>query len=339
MRFFLLLLVAFGSLQAMSKAPSVHVESVQQIGVRTFSYQDEARDRPVVVELWYPADPKAPALPSADSPWIQPKEARDATLSRPDHKHPLILMSHGHKGDRRDRTWLVQYLVHNGFIVASVEHHGDSWISFNPAISLRFWERAKDISFALTEILKEPSLNQQIDSEQVGFVGYSLGGMTGLALAGAQAKNVKTVVEMQQARYKQIDPHFASQTDFTEGHKNYTDPRIKAMVLLSPASFVYPESSLKQIKLPIAIVASEGDEVLPFKEHAMRIIKHLIPAKVKMLKKTASHYVFLNYVSKQGHRFMGEEIRTEAINTDRAEVHQEVGSFTVDFFKEQFFTE
>lgn len=319
----------------MSKAPPPQVEMTEQIGVKTLTLHDEERDRPVVVELWYPAHPKAVATLPNDLPWVHPKEARDAELSRPDQKHPLILLSHGHKGDRRDRTWLVKYLVEHGFIVASVEHHGDSWNSFSPAISLRFWERAKDVSFALTQVLKNSPIKDQIDPERVGFVGYSLGGMTGLALAGAQAQNVREVVEMQQTRYKQIDPHFASQTDFSEGHKNYADSRIKAMVLLSPASFVYPEQSLKKVKLPIALVTSEGDEVLPFKEHALRIIKHLTLQKVKMLKKTASHYVFLNPVSPEGGQIIGKEVWTDEINADRVEIHQEVGSFTVDFFKEQ----
>ena len=315
----------------MSKAPSPTLLA-ENIGVHTEKYEDTNRNRPVLVEIWYPTDRAGPIDQPEDPVWEHPKEIRDVPPS--DGKHPLIMMSHGHGGDRRDRSWLVEYLVKNGYIVASVEHHGNSWRSYNPLLSLRFWERARDVTFAISSLLKDPFFKKQIDPKRVGFVGYSLGGMTGLALGGAKAQNVKEIVVQQQQSFKEIDPELVKQVDFSDAQGSFLDKRIKAIVLLSPAAFIFPEQSFKSVKTPVALVASEGDEVLPFQEHALKVIKYLAPAKLKLLRDKVSHYVFLNRVSDVGKDLIREEIQTETIQSDRLTVHKEVGDFVTAFFKE-----
>lgn len=294
MNFILLILLVLNTLQAMTKAALP--DRLESIGVYTLKYEDPARKRPVIVELWYPKLEK---------------------------KVPLIILSHGHGGDRRNLSWLAESLVQNGFIVASVEHHGNSWRSYNPLISLRFWERARDVSFAINQILQEPRLKNKIDPDRIGFVGYSLGGMTGLSLAGAKAHNVKQIVIQQQANHKEIDLALVEKIDFSDAHSNFAEPRIKAMVLFSPALFVFPPQSLKNVKIPVALVASVWDEVLPFQEHAFPIITHLAPVKLKIFHNKVSHYVFLNRTPE-----------TDALQSDRSKVQKEVSGFTADFFKE-----
>jgi predicted dienelactone hydrolase len=332
MRYLFCAIVIFGSLQAMSKAPKLVVDLPENIGVHTEKFEDSKRNRPVVVEIWYPTDRTSPVDQPEDPVWEHPKEIRDAPPAS--GKFPLIMMSHGHGGDRRDRSWLVEYLVKSGYIVASVEHYGNSARSYNPLLSLRFWERARDITFALSSMLKDPFFRNQIDANRIGFVGYSLGGMTGLALGGARAQNVKEVIAQQQETLKEIDPELVKQIDFKEAQGSFLDKRIKALVLLSPAAFIYPAQSFKSIKVPVALVASEGDEILPHQEHALKIIKYLAPAKLKLLRDQVSHYVFLNRVSAVGKDVIREEIQTEVIQADRITVHKEVGDFVLEFFKE-----
>lgn len=328
MKFLVWLIFISGSLQAMSKAPP---PVAQNIAVQTFEYTDAKRGRPVIVELWYPTDEKGPVEENGDV-WIHPKEIRNGPLAKISAKHPLIIMSHGHGGDRRYLSWLVETLIQSGFVVASVEHHGSSWRSYSPHGSLRFWERARDITFALNELFNHPALKERLDPKRIGFVGYSMGGMTGLALAGATAQNVKEIIKAQQAKYKEIEPEMLEQIDFSEAQTSFLEPRIKAMALLSPATFVFPPQSFKQIQVPIALVASEGDEVLPFREHAERLIKHSVPAKLKLLHKKMSHYVFLNRVSPVGKEKVQKELGP--IQKDLPEVHREVSNFVAQFFKE-----
>lgn len=328
---FVLFLFLVGSLQAMSK-PSLDLPA--QIGVHTFEYADANRNnRPVVVEVWYPTFESGPYDTPEDPIWVHPKEIRDVIPSA--GKHPMIMMSHGYRGDRRDRSWLAEYLVSQGYIVASVEHHGNAWRSYNPLLSMRFWDRSKDISFAISRLLKESFLKRKIDRRRIGFIGYSLGGLTGLALAGAKAKNVKSVIKKLKDSVQEVDDTTFERLDFKEAYGSYYDRRIKAMVLLSPAVFVFPSESLEKIRVPVALVASEKDEVLPHKEHGYKLIRSLGNAKLKILR-NASHYVFLNRVSDIGKDFIRPEMQTEAIQMDRLKVHKEVGEFVVNFFKENF---
>lgn len=310
----------------MSRAPA------PDIGVRTIEYKDSVRHRPIVVELWYPARQMGPLDEPTDDYWIYPKEIRNIPMA--EGKFPLIFMSHGQGGDRRNQSWLAESLVKNGYIVASVEHHGNSWRTYDSLISLRFWERARDISFAIDELLKEKFLKERILPKKIGFVGYSLGGMTGLSLAGAKAQNVKAVVQAQQVHYKEIQPDLVEQIDFADAERDFTDPRIKAMVLLSPATFIFPSQSLSSVKIPVALVASEDDEILPFHEHALQIIKFLSPARLKIFKEKISHYVFLNRVSESGKKVLKMEFQNESIQNDRPKVHKEVAHFVCDFFKD-----
>ena len=256
------------------------------IGVKTLEYRDAARDRPVIVEYWFPKD-----------------EA--------DRKHPLILMSHGHGGARKDKSWLAEKLAATGFLVASVEHFGNSKETYDPITSLRFWERSLDITYALNELLK----TEKIDEKRIGFIGYSLGGMTGLSLAGAVAQNLKQFAYASQGTREEFQAKLFEQIDFSEGEKSFADPRIKSMILICPATYVFSTEQLKRIKTPIGLVAALYDEVLPHQQHALRVIRDLVPAKLKLMRKGIGHRSFLNGFS---------------------QVHREVGPFVAKFFQEQF---
>jgi predicted dienelactone hydrolase len=333
-RALLAIVFAASSLYPMAK-PSPQSALPQNIGVHTAKYQDEKRNRPVVVEVWYPTAQKEPFDYPEDPVWEHPKEIRDVPLAK--GKYPVILMSHGHGGSARDRSWLVEPFIKNGFIVASVEHYGNSWRSYNPLLTIRFWERAKDISFAITELFKDATFKGHLDPKRIGFIGYSLGGMTGLALSGARAQNVKKVAIEYLRPFKEVDKvnlEMLEAADFSEAEENFSDHRIKAFALLSPAAFAFSTESFKKITAPVALIASEGDEILPHEQHALKVLEHLKPTKMKIFKDKVSHFVFLNRVSDVGKGLLRPDIQTEVIQADRLRVHDEVGKFLVAFFKE-----
>lgn len=323
-----LVLVFLSPLYPMGKAS---LEKIPEIGVHTVTYHDLKRDRPVVVEVWYPTREKK-AYDIAQDVWIHPKEVRDASPMK--GRFPLILMSHGLGGDRRDRSWLVEHLVPKGFIIASIEHHGNSWKDYNLYLSLKFWDRAKDISFALSKVLREPFFRRRIDEKRIGFIGYSLGGMTGLSLAGAKAKNVEKVIETLQKATGEIDPEVAKRIDFAAAQGDFFDKRIRAMVLLSPAAFIFPPEALKEIDIPIGLVASKGDEVLLFEEHAQKVIEHVCPKGIKILPDGLSHYVFLNRASEKAKGVLKPDIQTKRVEKQKEKHHGEVGPFVSAFFQE-----
>ncbi len=302
------------------------------VGVKTMNYFDPSRDRPVVVEVWYPTEEISTFFDTAEDPvWVHPTETRNAKISNKPKSYPLILMSHGNRGDRRERTWLADALVKKGYVVASVEHYGNSWKDYNPLSSLCFWERAKDISFALNEILKDESLNAQINQEKIGFVGYSMGGMTGLALAGAQASHLQEIAKVLISQLPGVPIEVLDTINFSEGEKNLSETRIKSFLLICPATFAYSQESLKTIKTPIGLIASLDDEVLPHKDHAQKILKSLVPKKLKLLRNKTSHYAFLNKMTKKGYELLQ---KIAPVDTDWTPIHKEATAFAIKYFDE-----
>jgi predicted dienelactone hydrolase len=260
--FIFILLFAVTSLDAMTKcsAPSKTHREIRSVGVKTLEYIDLQRnERPVLVEVWYPT------LKTGSS-----DEVRDAPLAASKSKYPLILMSHGHGGERRDLSWLAEQLAFQGYVVASVEHFGNALSTYCPVKSLRFWERPLDVTFTLDRLIGESFLQGKIDEGRIGFVGYSLGGMTGLALGGAKAQNVKEIALYLQDKYKEISREIVEETDFSMAPHSYADPRVKAMVLLCPATFIYPPQSLSDVKVELGLVAAINDQMLPHEEHALK---------------------------------------------------------------------
>lgn len=328
-----LILAELPSLIGMNKNTTQPAYISEAIGVKTFEYQDAKRNRPVIVEFWYPTDEMNTTQEvQEDSVWVHPKEARNVSFSNRQTTYPLILMSHGHRGDRRERTWLVDSLVRQGFLVASVEHFGSCWHQFNPLSSFCFWDRAQDVSFALDRILEDKELLTKIDTKKIGFVGYSMGGMTGLALAGAEAKNAKEIAAKELSQLGQIPVSVLDAIDFSLAEKSYYEPRIRSMLLICPAAFAYLPEGLRKIKGTIGLIASLDDEVLPHKEHGRKIIQYLMPRKLKIMKNKTSHYAFLNPLTEKGYKILEKAVPSSSVNWTG--VHKEATEFAIRFFQE-----
>jgi predicted dienelactone hydrolase len=309
-------------------------QAAETIGVRTFHYQDEKRGRPVSMEVWYPIDQDGAPGPVEEDVWIHPKESRDAPISNALSQYPVVILSHGNQGDRRERSWLAEMLVKSKFVVASVDHFGNTRQTFNPMLSMKFWERPRDVSFALDRLFEESFFQGRIDSKRVGFSGYSLGGMTGLALAGGVVDQVEHVVQAIKARLKDVPAALIDRIDFSEATARLGDPRIKAYFLIAPANFLYSAKALQKIKAPIGLVLSVDDEVLPHKEHSYFILQNLIPKKLKVFRKGLSHFAFLNPTSEMGKNWLPAKICNDPLGCKRSQIHKEVGSMASQFFLE-----
>ena len=317
--------------------PSKQIEALhtQAIGVQTYSFYDKARERPVMIEFWYPAKESGWAGSSEEEVWIHPTEVRDAPFAASARLIPLIVMSHGHGGDRRDRSWLAEKLVLAGFAVASLDHHGNNWKTLSTVGSLKFWDRAQDVSFAIDCLLKDPRLQGWIDPSRIGFTGYSLGGLTGMAIAGGVAQELEEVIERNMTRFPELTPDILKGIDLSPGKRSYFDPRVKAVFLMAPATWCYSNpKALKSLKTPVAIAATVSDEVLAFDEHMQPLIIQSVPSRLKLLRNGATHFVFLNRASESGRKILGERVFQDPPGVDRNEIHHEIGAFAVDFFKQ-----
>ncbi|MEL6501196.1 MAG: alpha/beta fold hydrolase [Cyanobacteria bacterium J06623_1] len=109
---------------------------------------------------------------------------------------PTIVVSNG-LGAKRDRfAGLARYLVSYGYAVVIPDHPGSDRQRQKDFVrglyqenfdATDFVDRPLDISFILDRLEeRNPDLTHQLDLDRVGLFGYSLGGTTGLSLAGAE---------------------------------------------------------------------------------------------------------------------------------------------------------
>src|SRR5262245_37468056 len=104
-------------------------------GVRTAELIDAVRDRPLDVEIWYPAadrhrgqdvDPERCDRYEllAGLPLVTQQAARDAAPAA--GRFPLVVFSHGYGGHRRQSTFLCTHLASHGYVVVAPDHTGNT---------------------------------------------------------------------------------------------------------------------------------------------------------------------------------------------------------------------
>jgi len=131
-----------------------------------------------------------------------------------------------------------------------------------------FIDRPLDVSFVLDELTRRNAseFNNQLNLQQVGMFGYSLGGTAALALAGATINfnqleqdcgtqiNIINIAVLYQCRALEIP------------HQNYKlkDDRIKAIFLFVPSSkHIYGSHGISNVRIPIFWQATNEDIVTP----------------------------------------------------------------------------
>lgn len=333
----LLLLCPLSQKISLSKYFTKVVLHPQKTGITTLHLYDIKRSRPVVTEIWYPIDSETPFIHPLGI-WVRCGEARDAELSKQKKTYPLIVLSHGHGGDRFNIAWLAEVLAANGYIVASMDHYGNTWNNKIPEYYLKTWERPKDISFVIDQILQNSLFQNRIDPTRIGFSGYSLGATTGLWIAGACVK------EIEKSTFQQICNQHLGETisldklkegDFQEVFQSFQDQRISAFFVMAPAlGWMFTEQSLKNIQPPFYIVASEQDEIAPTEQNAQWFAKIMNRVSLKILKGNANHYTFLNRATSVGKRFLHPRFYEDPQGVDRKKIQETLAKEAVLFFNQ-----
>ncbi len=331
--FCLVLFVPFTSCDR--NANSAIILHPNKSGIMTVRFHDESRGRPLITEIWYPVDENTPAE-QVQGLWLRCAEARDAPLKKSKSKYPLIVMSHGNGGDRLNTSWLAEILAANGFIVASMDHHGNTWNNKIAESYVKIWERPKDVSFIVDKLLEHELFGPKINPKKVGFIGYSIGGQTGIWIAGGEipdfGKPVLDTIPVDQLP-EAVNDMVVDSIDFSPAKQSYKDPRIAAVFVMAPAlGYLFDFNSLQSINIPVHIVASEGDNITPL-ESSAKILAGKIKKAAFTLIPGANHYVYLNEASKGGKMLLDKKLASDPPNVDRSRVHEDIGQSAVRFFK------
>lgn len=248
--------------------------------------------------------------------------------------------------------WLGYYLAARGYIVAAVNHHGNTGAERQLAAQgfLLYWERAKDLTVALDKMLADPIFGGRIDLMRVGAAGFSLGGYTVIALAGGvfspeeferfcHSPQRDFTCEPQPefpeaptlfAELKKTDP--LVRESLRHARDSYRDRRIKRVFAIAPAlGSGFTKAGLNRIRVPVSIVVGEKDEVAPLATNARRYVRLIKGATIRVLPGKIGHYAFLAECTPHGKKTL--PVCRDAAGIDRTAVHQQVSRLAFDFFE------
>jgi predicted dienelactone hydrolase len=230
----------------------------------------------------------------------------------------IVLLSHGTGGSAWQMTWVAEPLSEAGFVVAAVDHHGNNAVDgYLPEGFAFWWERALDLRFVLDVLSAELSL------ASVGALGFSLGGYTVAALAGARIDpaacrrlldgNVDLPAppefpDLHEALRVRLEAR-DRRRDVAAAGASYRDRRIGAVFAICPAlaEVVDPES-LEQVDVPVAVRWAGADEICP---DAGRYAELIPDADGRCVGESVGHYAFLH--STEGAEPVRAAVAAEAV--------------------------
>jgi len=242
--------------------------------------------------------------------------------------------------------WLAQGLAKNGYIVAAVDHWGNTYDNKIPLEFCKPWERPIDISFVLTVLLRDKELGSAIDTTRIGAIGFSLGGYTVLALAGAVINYDSLVHFYKTVGRKEIETpempgtaRFLDDTALLSAMQRVPplqDNRIKAFFSISPAlgAGFASKDQFVRVDRPVFIVGAASDSMAPVATNARHFQKLLQGAGYHEFKGRVGHYVMLNEtiddLKKSDPVYFSDDP-----SVNRGAVHEQVIRLAAVFFKKQ----
>ncbi len=192
---------------------------------------------------------------------------------------PIIIMSHGFGAIKENFVFIAEHLASYGFVVLVPDHVGSdlsyrkSYLEgrLNTLLSpIEFLNRPQEISFLIDQLEKLVGSDSQwsklLNLDQIGVLGYSLGGTTALSLAGAEIDHARLVKTCDQDKvilnfslYLQCRAQYLPPQNFDLG-----DPRIKAAISAHPlTSGIFGPEGMSEIGIPLMMTASSQDLVTP----------------------------------------------------------------------------
>lgn len=226
-------------------------------------------DRPLTIEVWYPSiipenrkefDVYVDEYYVQDAIYVEGRALRNAEAVQ--GNFPLIIVSHGYPGTRYMMSYLTENLASKGYVVVAIDHT-ESTVRNQRAFSSTLLNRPLDVLFtidAIEELSKNPDsfLFNIVDYNNVGLVGYSMGGYGIINAAGAgfsqQGVNLAWGVPGGHLSIRQSgNPEF----------EKSLDPRIKAIFAMAPwgAGMFWTEETMKGLSTPMFLVAGDNDDV------------------------------------------------------------------------------
>ena len=300
-------------------APELTAFGSHAVGVRTLELIDPGRvdvvntvagednviyDRPLTVEIWYPAMLASTALASRAGPaptgedvaqrnggtyttetrnleviaTLHGSAARDAAPLASEGSWPLVILSHGYPGNRYLMSHLGENLASKGYVVASIDHTDSTYRNQQP-IASTLYNRAKDQRFVLQQMAALSAdagsfLSGLADADNTAIIGFSMGGYGLLNNLGASYSEamIDGAISPPNQLLRELT---AANPEFRDN----LDPRIKAGIAIAPwgmNSNYFDADVLQGITVPTFYVAGSVDSTAGYENGTRGIFEHAV---------------------------------------------------------------
>lgn len=294
-------------------APALAARGEFAVGVRTLQllHRDQLEvlaisaakpapryDRPLRVELWYPArlaegevqlttytdvlgaganDPQRPNTPFQ----FDGRASRDAQPSA--GRFPLVIVSHGYPGSRLQMSYLTEHLASHGYVVAAIDHT-ESTRADKGGFASTLLNRPLDDLFVLDQLAAMGAagsgsfLAGKVDAQRSALIGYSMGAYGALNAAGAGVSAVASSLVPGQALQQRMAGNPA--------YEQASDARLKALVLFAPwggRQGIFDGAGLAGLRVPSLFIAGDQDDVSGYGDGIRRLVDGAVNAERYLL--------------------------------------------------------
>lgn len=314
-------------------------------GYDKFTFDAPHRAEIMAASIWYPAGRKTyQGMVGENAIFKGSKAYVGAAIA--DGTFPLLILSHGSGGNMDTISWLSSGLAQNGIMILAMNHPGSTSGDSSPRRSIKVWERARDLTALLDAFLADDPLARNVDQNRIYSLGFSLGGLTALHLAGlrtdkqAYVNYCDTFGEAAQdcLFFKKGGVEFDALPK-SEFNSVLRDERISAAIAIEPGmSYAFQQETVEGNELPIQLI-NFGDKNSRWKAIDMGPNGSDLGAKLANATyveiKPGSHFSFLAECKPGAEKLLkaeGEDpICSDPAGTDRADLHKAVIETIIGF--------
>lgn len=298
---------------------------VNAAGLRFVTVPADAGAPAITIAIWYPSADHSSPIKFGPFTTLA---ARDGRIDG--RRLPLVVLSHGRGGSFIVHHDTAEYLADAGFVVAAIDHPGDTALDKSLFYDLSIYvRRPLDVKRAIDYVIAASPLAAAIDPDRIGIYGFSRGGYTALVAIGANpdfALGLPFCRERTDKVCDQIRAQEYPKTPLTHDH------RIKAAVIADPVSTFFTAQGLADITIPVQLWGSEkgGDGVEP---KTVEAINTMLKAPHTFTKvEHTQHFSFLTVCPTQ----IAETqpvLCQDPPELDRAQFHQQFNDALTRFFR------
>lgn len=317
-----------------------------QAGIAFATAPAPIRQTKIDLHIWYPSEPGGRAVTVGGNGVFHGTEAGRGAPHR-GGIYPVIVISHGAGGNAGQFGWIASRLAEAGYVVVLPNHPGSTSGDASALEAVRIWERPQDISAVLDAIMAQPEDYPYMDLERVGVLGFSAGGYTALALAGARVDPARLAAFCDGGGRGMSDCGFFARfgidlhaLDLGPAAQDLRDQRIRFAVVVDPGIVeTLTPDSLAGIDIPMLVLNLGDEESVPVPVHA-RALAEAVPEAEYRIIPDATHFSFLAECKPRGASILAAEGEPDPLCDDaggrsRAAIHAELTDVIGTFLEER----